>query len=117
MTDTRRHGAFFRDPAPEDGAHTVASVMIAGHGINGHGQIGQRLIQHVIGAFVAAVGQIAGNDNGIGLAGQAVQIIRHDPHAGRRIHLAKGKAAVAAQVQIRNLQDLHNFSSSRAFSV
>ena len=101
MADARRHGALFGHPAFEDGAHAVAAVMVAGHGVDGHGQVAEGLADHVVGTLVAAVGQVAGDDDGVGHAGQGMQMGRRRAQAGGRVHLAEGELAVAAQVQVR----------------
>ena len=82
--------------------------MVAGHGVDGHGQVAEGLVEHVVGMLVTAVGQVAGDDDGVGHAVQGVQMGRRRAQAGGRVHLAEGELAVAAQVQVRYLQDFHD---------
>ena len=107
IAQVRSHGSIGRAPIPEQFAHPVAAVMVAGHGVHRQGKRCERLMQQAVGVRVPAVGQVARDDQGIGLLNKRLEMLRNDPQAFKGIHHPERKATVAAQMKIGKMQDTH----------
>ena len=64
-------------------------------------------MQQAIGVRVPAVGQVARDDQGIGLLNKRLEMVRNDPQAFKGVHHPERKATVAAQMKIGKMQDTH----------
>ena len=60
--------------------------MVAGHGVHRQGKRRELLMQQAVGVRVPAVGQVARDDQGIGLLNKRLEMVRNDPQAFKGVH-------------------------------